>query len=117
MWPVYVPPPPPEPDPGESQAVDRHLGMWCGCPLLDCCHNEDQPPCSTYGRHVESGSPASGYLYRWTPEQWDAEQRYWNRPDPDEYPEGSLERLVIEAELEQWRERERALAANGPALR
>jgi hypothetical protein len=71
MWPVYVPPLPEPPDPGESQTAERHLGMWCGCRLLDCCHNElgiDHGP----GMHVDSGSPASGYLYPWEPgdESW-----------------------------------------------
>ena len=63
---------PPRPGPGESQVVDRHLGMRCFCPLLDCCHNEDQEPCASYGTHVHSGSPASGYLYPWEPgdESW-----------------------------------------------
>jgi hypothetical protein len=73
MWPVYVPPPPPEPDPGESQSVDRHLGMRCGCFLLGCCHNEDQPPCpSSPHPHHHSGSPATGYVYPWEPgdESW-----------------------------------------------
>lgn len=52
--------------------------MWCGCPLLDCCHNE--MPEDNYafkggfhaGHHVDSGSPASGYLYPWEPgdESW-----------------------------------------------
>jgi hypothetical protein len=78
MWPVYVEPSPPLPDPGESQEVERRAGMWCGCPLLDCCHNEDYPAgfnCGngvTWDGHVHSGSPQSGYLYPWEPgdESW-----------------------------------------------
>jgi len=69
----YPPPPaPPLPDPRESQAVDRHLGMWCGCRLLDCCHNEDQDPCPDQGRHAHSGNPATGYMHPWEPgdESW-----------------------------------------------
>jgi hypothetical protein len=67
-----LPPQPPRPDPRESQSVDRRLGLWCSCPLLDCCHNEDQEPCGSWGRHVHSGSPASGYLLPWEPgdESW-----------------------------------------------
>jgi hypothetical protein len=96
-------------------SVDRHLGMYCCCGLLDCCHDEtgdwDAFNCG-HGRtvHVHSGSPASGYLYPWAQEEYDAWQRYLNRPDPGEYPDGSLERLVTEAELEEWRKRERELA-------
>lgn len=89
--------------------VDRHLGIQCSCALIECCHNEDHPPCGSRGIHVHSGSPASGCTRPWTWEEYDAEQRYWNRPDPDGYPEGSLERLVTEAELEEWRKREHAL--------
>ena len=75
MWPVYVPLPPPLPDPTQSQAVERHAGMWCGCPLLDCSHNElagMRWNGGQHGRHVESGSPQSGYLYPWEPgdESW-----------------------------------------------
>jgi hypothetical protein len=75
MWPVYVPPLPPPPD--RSQQVDRHVGMWCGCALLDCCHHEWPEYGTTFrtcssGRHVDSGSPQSGYLYPWAPgdESW-----------------------------------------------
>lgn len=70
MWPVYAEPTP-LPDPRESQKVDRHAGMWCGCSLLECCHNEDSGPCVP-GRHVHSGSPQSGYLHPWEPgdESW-----------------------------------------------
>jgi hypothetical protein len=66
-----IPPQPPPPDPGESQSVDRHLGLWCGCPLIECCHNEDHEPCRQ-GRHFHSGSPASGYAHPWEPddESW-----------------------------------------------
>jgi len=72
MWPVFVEPVPEPPDPAESQLVDRHTGMWCGCMLLDCCHNEQVPFCTTYGRHFHSGNPATGYLYPWEPgdESW-----------------------------------------------
>jgi hypothetical protein len=60
-----------------SQQVARHLGMHCICYLLDCCHNE--MPGDNYafrhhssGHHMDSGSPASGYLYPWEPgdESW-----------------------------------------------
>ena len=75
MWPVYVPPVPEPPD--RSQELDRHVGMWCGCLLLDCCHNELPEDgyafqWHSYGHHVDSGSPASGYLYPWEPgdESW-----------------------------------------------
>ena len=99
-----------------APAVDRHLGMYCCCPLLDCCHNErDGEPfgCGRRGGHVESGNPATGYLWPWTDEEYDAQQRYWNRPDPDEYPEGSLERLATEALLEDWRKNELAARQRG----
>jgi hypothetical protein len=63
-----LPPRPPLPDPRESQVVDRRLGMWCSCPLIDCCHNEDQDPCPSGSRpHVHSGSPVSGYTRPWEP--------------------------------------------------
>jgi hypothetical protein len=95
--------------------VDRRLGIWCHCSLLDCCHNEgiDRFNCgsSRHDGHAHSGNPASGYLHPWTQEEYDTQQRYWNRPDPDDYPEGSLQRLVSEAELEDWRKREHELAA------
>lgn len=66
---------PPLPDPCESQAVDRRLGITCMCPLIDCCHNEDQDPCGSSPRpHVHSGSPVSGYTQPWEPgdESWRA---------------------------------------------
>lgn len=70
-----LPPAPARPD--RSQVVDRHAGMWCGCMLLDCCHNEmPEDNCEfrrcTWGRHVDSGSPQSGYLWPWEPgdESW-----------------------------------------------
>lgn len=97
----------------DRTGVDRHLNVYCSCPLLDCCHNErDGEPfgCGQRGGHAESGNPATGYLYPWTQQEYDAQQRYWDRPDPDEYPEGSLERLATEALLEDWRMRERELA-------
>ncbi len=90
--------------------VDRHLGMLCVCALLECCHNEQEREFNC-GRgpevHVHSGNPWTGHLYPWTPEEYDAWRRYWDRPDPGEHPDGSLERLVIESELRDWRERER----------
>jgi hypothetical protein len=71
-----LPPAPPQAD--LSQQVARHLGMHCLCPLLDCCHNE--MPEDNYafkggfhaGHHMDSGSPASGYVYPWEPgdESW-----------------------------------------------
>lgn len=97
-----------------ARRIDRHTGMYCCCGLLDCCHNEEiwgEFNCGEGRRvHVHSGSPNSGYLFGWTDEQYAAWQRYLNRPDPAEYPEGSLERLVVEAELEEWRRRERELS-------
>jgi hypothetical protein len=67
-----LPPQPPRPDPCESQDVDRHLGLFCMCPLIDCCHNEDQDPCRSRGTHAHSGSPVSGYTQPWEPddESW-----------------------------------------------
>jgi hypothetical protein len=68
-WPL--PPRPPEAD--LSQQVARHLGMVCLCSLIDCCHQEMPEDnyafrhCSS-GVHVDSGSPASGFLYPWEPE-------------------------------------------------
>lgn len=47
----------------DATGVDRHLGLWCGCYLIDCCHNEDQPPCPSTGAHHHSGTFASGFLY------------------------------------------------------
>ena len=72
MWPVHAEPLLTLPDPGESQVVARRVGLWCGCPLLDCCHNEDYGPCRDTGVHVHSGSPASGHVYPWEPgdESW-----------------------------------------------
>ena len=71
MWPVAVEPLPLPPLAKDLPAVERHLGMWCGCLLLDCCHNEDRHP-HGHGRHVDSGDPRSGYLYPWEPgdESW-----------------------------------------------
>jgi hypothetical protein len=76
MWPVYMPLLS-LPMPDQSQKLDRHLDMWCGCPLLDCCHNEFPEDGFTFrlcskGRHYDSGSPASGYLLPWAPddESW-----------------------------------------------
>lgn len=99
---------------GLATDVDRHLGLVCMCALLDCCHDEQEDKPFSCGRqhdrHVHSGNPATGYLYPWTQEEYDAQQRYWNRPDPDRHPEGSLEHLVTEGELEEWRKSERELA-------
>lgn len=67
MMPVYIEPMPAPPLPKDLPRIDRHVGLWCGCPLLDCCHNEDQYP-HRGGRHIDSGSPESGYLYPWPPE-------------------------------------------------
>jgi len=68
-------PPPEPPEFSSAQTADRHAGMWCGCLLLDCCHNEIDGTRWDHGglrRHVDSGSPASGYLYPWEPddESW-----------------------------------------------
>lgn len=96
--------------------VDRRLGMYCSCPLLDCCHNErdgESFGCGRRGGHAESGNPATGYLWPWTDEEYNAQQRYWNRPDPDDYPEGSLERLATEALLDEWRKNELAARQRG----
>src|SRR5260221_194731 len=75
MWPVYIPPVPAPPD--RSQELERHLGMHCICLLIDCCHNEmPEDGCAfTHGyngHHMDSGTPASGYLYPWEPgdESW-----------------------------------------------
>jgi hypothetical protein len=99
--------------------VNRHLGMYCCCPLLDCCHNEQDGETWNCGHldsvHVHSGSPASGYLWPWAGEEYGAWRRYLDRPDPDSYPEGTLQHLVLEVELEDWRKREHALRA-GTAL-
>jgi len=68
MWPVYVPPVPEPPD--RSQELDRHVGMWCGCLLLDCCHSEIVGTIWNHGSAgpcCDSGTPASGYLYPWEP--------------------------------------------------
>lgn len=63
----------------DTAGIDRHLGLWCPCPLIECCHNEDTDQgdrwrvsagalaCST-GVHAHSGSPASGYTQPWEPE-------------------------------------------------
>ena len=99
-----------------SQAVERHLGMWCGCTLLNCCHDESGRAfnCgSGWDRHVHSGNPWTGYLYPWSPAEWETWKRYWGRPDLDSYPEGTLQRLVLEAESEDWRKRERELRQRG----
>jgi hypothetical protein len=63
--------------------VDRHLNLWCGCPLIECCHNEDTDQGNRWrvvtagdgcgnGPHAHSGSPASGYTRPWEPddESW-----------------------------------------------
>jgi hypothetical protein len=58
--------------------VNRHLGMHCICALIDCCHNEMPEDGYAFkggfhaGHHMDSGSPASGYLYPWEPgdEPW-----------------------------------------------
>ena len=51
--------------------------MRCSCLLLDCCHNEQPEDGFAFdhqrlGRHVDWGSPQSGYLYLWEPgdESW-----------------------------------------------
>ena len=67
----------------EATGVDRHLGKWCGCSLVECCHNEDTDQgdrwrvtpgdygCG-YRVHAHSGSPLSGYTQPWEPgdESW-----------------------------------------------
>jgi hypothetical protein len=64
----------------DAVGVDRHLGLFCLCPLIECCHNEPtdegdnyrypDPPsaaaCPT-GVHAHSGSPVSGYTQPWEP--------------------------------------------------
>jgi uncharacterized protein YuzE len=58
--------------------VDRHLGLLCLCPLIDCCHCEDTDEGDRWrltpdvlgcgsGIHVHSGSPVSGYTQPWEP--------------------------------------------------
>jgi hypothetical protein len=62
---------PEPPEPSQSQHVDRHAGMWCACRLLDCCHNEIDGAWWNHGDagcHVDSGSPASAYLYPYEPD-------------------------------------------------
>jgi hypothetical protein len=73
--PVLSVPLPEPPEFSTAQTVERRTGMWCGCLLLDCCHNEIDGTWwnhGEHGRHVDSGSPASGYLYPWEPgdESW-----------------------------------------------
>lgn len=65
----------------DSTGLDRHLGLYCFCPLIECCHNEDTDEgdrwrlsaatCSPR-RHMDSGSPLSGYTQPWEPgdESW-----------------------------------------------
>jgi hypothetical protein len=69
VWPVPVLPQPEAPEPGQSQKVARHLGMFCGCPLIDCGHNEDRADFESGSqdrdRTMWSGAPESGYLYPW----------------------------------------------------
>lgn len=62
--------------------VDRRLGQWCGCSLIECCHNEDtdegdrwrvpggSPSCR--GAHHHGGSPVSGHTQPWerSDESW-----------------------------------------------
>lgn len=62
----------------DATGVDRHLGLLCLCPLIECCHNEDTDQgdrwrvpadrniCSP-GVHAHSGSPVSGYTQPWEP--------------------------------------------------
>jgi hypothetical protein len=59
--------------PKDGPTADRHLGLWCGCPLLECCHNEDQ--FEHRGRHIDLGSPRSGYLLPWTDDEYAEDQR------------------------------------------
>lgn len=68
----------------DATGLERHAGLWCGCPLIECCHNEDADEgdrwrisaeelgCRFAGQHVHSGSPASGYTQPWEPgdESW-----------------------------------------------
>lgn len=72
MWPVPVLAAPGPPDPTQSQEADRHLGMWCGCLLLDCSHNELPGVdwnLGQHGRQIESGSPRSNGLYPYEPDE------------------------------------------------
>jgi hypothetical protein len=90
MWPVYVEPAPEPPRPCTPQTVDRHLGLWCHCPLIECCHNEDTdegdrwrvtPGVLGCGSrvHTHSGSPVSGWTQPWEPgdESWRDDPRPW----------------------------------------
>ncbi len=74
------------------QGCSRHIGLWCGCPLIECCHNEDtgegerwrvvrDPLCCGYGAHVHSGSPVSGFTQPWEPgdEPWRETGQTWRR--------------------------------------
>jgi hypothetical protein len=72
-----LPPAPAPPQADLSQQAARHLGMFCMCSLIDCCHHEMPEDNyafrhSSNGVHVDSGSPASGYRYPWEPgdESW-----------------------------------------------
>lgn len=62
----------------KATGVDRHLGMICLCPLIECCHCEDTDEGDRYrvtpdrnvcgtGVHAHSGSPVSGYTQPWEP--------------------------------------------------
>ena len=47
-----------------AAGVDRHLGMWCGCSLLDCCHDENGRTFNcgrSRDRHVHSGRVAATF--------------------------------------------------------
>ena len=64
--------------------VDRHIGLYCGCFLIECCHNEDTDQggrwrvsaadhdCRTGRGHHHSGNPATGFVHPWEPgdESW-----------------------------------------------
>lgn len=66
---------------GNVMRPERHTGLWCGCLLLECCHNEDtdegdrwragRDSCGS-GQHVHSGSAVSGGTQPWEPgdESW-----------------------------------------------
>jgi hypothetical protein len=71
----------------DQAGVDRHLGLWCGCPLIECCHNEDTDEGDRWRLtaddlgcgirvHAHSGSPVSGGTQPWEPGD-----ESWREPD------------------------------------
>jgi hypothetical protein len=44
-----------------SAVPGRHLGMWCGCLLLECCHNEDDDEGDRFRVRGTMGSSGRAY--------------------------------------------------------